>query len=402
MSPDRHHRRHLHAVTAGPALRLVRGQATEAAHEPVVPPGPVLNPAVRVLWRGHDAVQLELGARAVVVEGRNAELVGLVSNRPGVRAGVAQPAPGAPAPEPRRERPSGQPPGVATLALLADGYLWPADATADRAPDDCADHPATGTGDPRLHPPVPRLAGELAALSPRHAARSADVLHARRRTTVAIHGTGRAAAHIAAVLATAGIGRLHVVDTDPVTLRHVLPGGLLPSDEGRPFAAAVADAVHRVAPDTDLTPLPIGRPPDLVVIACDEPVDPERREALHARRCTHLTVRLADDIGAVGPTVLPGLSSCLRCADLHRLDRDPAWGALAAQLSLPPRYGPASDAALATMIAGLAAREALAYLDGEHPATVGATLEIQLPDWRIRRRSWPAHERCECGAGSAT
>jgi hypothetical protein len=57
---------------------------------------------------------------------------------------------------------------------------------------------------------------------------------------------------------------------------------------------------------------------------------------------------------------------------------------------------------VATVIAGIAARESLAYLDGEEPATIDATLEMALPDWRIRRRSWAAHERCECGAGSAT
>ena len=385
MDSDRPRRRprHLHPVATGPALHLVRGSAAaEPAPGPAQPAVPVLNPAVRVLWRGRDVVQLELGARAVVVEGVDSDTVGLLAGRRGGHAAVAGAVP--------TYGNATRPLGPATTALLEGGFLWPGEDVAD------------GNADPRLRPPAPRLAGELAALSPRHGAGSASVLLARRAFAVAVHGTGRTAAPIAAVLAAAGIGRLHVVETEPVTLRHALPGGLLPADEGRPFAAAVTDAVRRVAPDTDLTPLPIGRRPDLVVVACDEPIDAERRESLHARRCTHLTVRLNDDTGAVGPLVLPGLSSCLRCADLHRRDRDPAWGALAAQLSLPRRYGPASDAALATTIAGVAAREALAYLDGEVPATVGATLEIQLPDWRIRRRSWPAHESCECAAAVRT
>jgi ThiF family protein len=391
-SERRHHRpRHLHPVTDRPSLRLVVQDAAggDPATAPTDPPAPVLNPAVRVLWRGRDAVQLELGARAVVVAGVDSAAVSALEGRPGARAGRDDVAPELPTPAGAPPRPSL---GQATTTLLEAGFLWP----GDDAPG--GEHPT----DPRLRPPEPRLAGELAALTPRHGARSAEVLRARRGFAVAVHGTGRAAAPIAAVLASAGIGRLHVVDSEPVTLRHTLPGGLLPGDEGRPFAAGVADAVRRIAPETDLTPLPIGHRPDLVIVACDEPVDAERRESLHARRCTHLTVRLNDDTGAVGPMVLPGLTSCLRCADLHRHERDPAWGALAAQLSLPRHYGPASDTALATTIAGVAAREALAYLDGELPATVGATLEIQLPDWRIRRRSWAAHERCDCGAASAT
>jgi hypothetical protein len=100
--------------------------------------------------------------------------------------------------------------------------------------------------------------------------------------------------------------------------------------------------------------------------------------------------------------VIPGASSCLRCADLHRRDRDPAWGALAAQLTVPHRYGPTSDVTVATVMAGIAAREALGYLDAEEPASIDATLELQLPDWRIRRRAWSSHDQCGCGADAAT
>jgi hypothetical protein len=69
------------------------------------------------------------------------------------------------------------------------------------------------------------------------------------------------------------------------------------------------------------------------------------------------------------------------------------------QLAVPRRHGPASDVALATIIAGLAATQALAYLDGNDPATVNGTIEMHLPDWRLRRRSWPRHPDCGCGSG---
>ncbi|THJ71335.1 thiamine biosynthesis protein ThiF, partial [Candidatus Frankia alpina] len=30
------------------------------------------------------------------------------------------------------------------------------------------------------------------------------------------------------------------------------------------------------------------------------------------------------------------------------------------------------------------------------PVTAGGTLELPLPDWHIRRRSWPVHPNCPC------
>src|SRR5262249_32004714 len=70
-------------------------------------------------------------------------------------------------------------------------------------------------------------------------------------------------------------------------------------------------------------------------------------------------------------------------------------------LAIAPKYGTPSDVSLATLVAGLAAVQALAFLDGSDPATIEGTLEIQLPDWRLRRRSWPPHPECDCGAHAA-
>ena len=60
--------------------------------------------------------------------------------------------------------------------------------------------------------------------------------------------------------------------------------------------------------------------------------DPRMLRDLHAARMPHLPVRVRDGAGLVGPLVLPGVTSCLRCADLHRSDRDAGWPAVAAQL----------------------------------------------------------------------
>lgn len=334
------------------------------------PPGDVvLGPATRLFWRSPGSVHLELGSSGVVIEGLPVPVIRrLASPLP-----PADPHPGLD--EAARE---------ALTTLTEAGFLW------ERQPE---------PDDPRLAPPDPRLAGELAALAVRHGERAAEVLSARRHASVEVHGRTRVAVHLAAVLAASGVGRVRCVADGIVKLFHAVPGGVTPADEGLLLTAAGETAIRRAAPEADTTPLPVGERPDLTVLAVDAPVPDERLSALHAADAPYLAVQLCIDHGVVGPLVLPGLTSCLRCADHHRGDRDPAWSVLAVQLSVAPRRGPASPVSLATTIAGVAAQQALAFLDGDEPDCIDGTIELELPDWRLRRRSWPPHPACGCSSG---
>lgn len=324
-------------------------------------PSVVLNPAVRVLWRSSDSVSLELGPDAVVLDGVDREFVH------GLLHGTAS--------------------ATVPAELLDTGFLWRHDV--ENSPEE----PAT---DDRLASPSPRLAGELLALAARHGEQAAELLAARRWSYVAVSGAGRAGALVAAALAAAGVGRVRCTDDGVARLHHALPGGLAPRDEGRPLPAATESAILRAAPGTETTAPSPGERPDLVVLAVDEPLDEQRRRTLHADGTAHLQVAVAPGRGSVGPLVLPGLTSCLRCADLHRRDRDPQWPLLAAQLCVPPRPEHAGDVATALSVAAAAVVQVLAFLDGEHPDTVDGSLELQLPDRRLRRRSRPPHVDCDC------
>jgi bacteriocin biosynthesis cyclodehydratase domain-containing protein len=139
-----------------------------------------------------------------------------------------------------------------------------------------------------------------------------------------------------------------------------------------------------------------------VLLAPDGPVSPGDREALLRSGVPHLLAAVRETTGVVGPLVLPGRSACLNCLDLARADRDPAWPRVAAQVATDqPRSGPASerpcDTVLATGVAVHAVLQVLAFLDGEHPLSVDGTLEITLPEGRVRRRSWTRHPGCGCG-----
>ena len=318
-----------------------------------------------MLWRSADRVQFELGSRAVLVDGLSTQTARSLTTS---------------AEEPEAD-------ALPALRHLAElGMVW-----LDGPPPAPANGPLV---DERRAPPAPYLAAELTALSSRLGTAAGDALRARGRARVAIHGVGRVGPHVAAVLAASGVGCAQVTAMTDVKLHHAMPGGVLPGEESQKLASAARAAVQRAAPGAEVR---VGDAvPDLVILAIDEPIDDDRRAALHASGAAHLVVALGPARAVVGPLVIPGLTSCLRCADLHRSDRDDAWPRLAVQLAVDRKRRPSSELAVATMATGVAAMQALAFLDGHESACVDGTLELHPPDWRLRRRSWPPHPKCGC------
>jgi hypothetical protein len=338
------------------------------------PLDPVLNAAAVVLWRSVDVLQLELGSRRIVIDNVRPEQVSALLDRPGRRrpSGSAR----------RHALEAERRPGLAELSrvLAAAGFL------TERT-DDTAQPPA-------------QFGPELGALTGRHGNDGPGVLAARRRATVAGHGKSRITTTIASTLASAGVGWVQLVPAGEVSAGEVCPGGLTPADEGSRFGVAAVQAMLRTTPSVHSGPIPAGRRIDLVVLTDPVPVEPSVHTSLHLERVSHLAASVDSSRAVIGPLVLPGVTSCLRCADLHRCDRDPAWPRLAVQLADRPRRRATSDVSLCVATAGLTAGQALAYLDRGQPETLNATLEWQLPDWRLRRRRWVAHHDCDCGASS--
>ncbi len=143
---------------------------------------------------------------------------------------------------------------------------------------------------------------------------------------------------------------------------------------------------------------------DLVVLSDYLVADPRMVRDLHARGVPHLPVRVRDGTGLVGPLVIPGVTACLGCADLHRSDRDAAWPAIAAQLrdtvGVADRATLLATAALALsqvnrVIAAVRGQEAVP--DPAPPPALNATLEFDLNAGTIVARQWTKHPLCSCG-----
>jgi bacteriocin biosynthesis cyclodehydratase domain-containing protein len=247
---------------------------------------------------------------------------------------------------------------------------------------------ASGAG----HGPGPAGAGRTVP-SP------AQILRRRAAARVVVTGRGRLAAPVSVVLAEAGVGHLHP-DLDGQVSRYELAGGpLAASDVGRPRQEAVAAAVQRAAPGVLTRAVRRGAATLMIQLGYDEPT--ALLAAGHGRRRqAHLAVAVREGTAIIGPLVPPAGTPCLNCLDLHRQERDADWPQLAAQLGAtgqPGRTG-AEPCSVATLLAATAyaAGEALAFLDGGTPETLGAAVEIATPG-RFRRRTWTPHPACGCG-----
>jgi bacteriocin biosynthesis cyclodehydratase domain-containing protein len=341
---------------------------------------PVLKPALRRLWR--DPATLQLGitrSHAVVLAGlspTDRSVLDLLDGSRDVDTLLDA------ATEVGVER--------ETAARLLTA-LQHADAL-----DDATAIPAPSLGEDERQ----RLEPDMLSLSLRHRGPGAVArVHERRRHAgVAVHGTGPVGAEAAMLLAAAGVGTLACLDDAPLRRADVTPGGL-----------------PRVLTDTrgNVTALRAGRfttmtratnqRPEQVTLALVTPASSEALPeiATGVRGEPHLLACVRETTGVVGPLVVPGVTSCLRCLALTRSERDPHWPLLSAQLVGSAVTEPC-EVALAGLVASLAAMQALAYIDGdESPPVAGALLEYDALGATLRRRTVGVHPACGCGASHA-
>ncbi len=224
-------------------------------------------------------------------------------------------------------------------------------ARAAGALDDCARMPAAHRWLPRDARDQATAAFAVALQTHRDLATALAVIDRRDRTRVGIVGTGLVADAIDAVLLATSITR----------------------DDLEPSLTVLADAPHPDAP------------------ALMDHVDLDR---------PHLHVGVFGRRAVVGPLVVPGRTSCLRCAHLHRRDCDPAWPLLAVQWShavTAMRPAPL-DPLLATLAAAHAALMVRSWADSPDDAQSWAdvAVELTLPEGQARRLPRPPHPLCGC------
>ncbi|MGV8876980.1 MAG: hypothetical protein ACOH1K_05680 [Rhodoglobus sp.] len=140
---------------------------------------------------------------------------------------------------------------------------------------------------------------------------------------------------------------------------------------------------------------------DLAVLVGNFVIPPSVHAHWLRRDIVHLPVVISDSAAEIGPVVIPGVTGCLLCVELHRRDADPAWPAIATQL-----MGRVSTAETPVLIAEAAAEASRMAL--HHLGLVGYTVFDQTPadatvsvriDHRTGRRDESLrfrHPECGC------
>ena len=187
----------------------------------------------------------------------------------------------------------------------------------------------------------------------------------RRACTVVLDAPEELTAAIGAVLRRAGLGVL-------------APGAPLPAHRGGEGAPSTAPLCALVVRDG---------------ILARGDLDEATRTGL-----PHLVIA-SDHAGTViGPFVVPGVSTCVRCVDAHRSTRDPRWPVLveqAARQAAPPR-----DPVRHALAISWAAGDLRLWAEGRTPSTWSATVRVE-DTMALTRESWERHPACGCAWGAA-
>ncbi|MFM6967392.1 MAG: hypothetical protein ACKOWN_00415 [Microbacteriaceae bacterium] len=83
-----------------------------------------------------------------------------------------------------------------------------------------------------------------------------------------------------------------------------------------------------VTHSTDIDPITV----DIVVLVSDFVVSPMDVQPWLGGDIDHVTVVFTESSAIIGPLVRPGVSACVTCVELDRIDHDPAWSAIAPQV----------------------------------------------------------------------
>lgn len=160
---------------------------------------------------------------------------------------------------------------------------------------------------------------------------------------------------------------------------------------------ALLDTVGQILDDAGLDHTARDDADLLVIASTGEPGREPFADAVR-HRVAHLAVRVDEAVVRIGPFVTPGITACLGCQDLHRMEWDRTWAALVPQFGRrgaqhnPPAPGAVLRHAAATEIAaGIV--DLADQISSFHPGVV-VTLGPSLGQRDVTQGGF--HHRCPC------
>jgi molybdopterin-synthase adenylyltransferase len=216
--------------------------------------------------------------------------------------------------------------------------------------------------------------------------------------TVTLIGCGALGTWTALSLASAGVGRLVLVDDDAVELGNLNRQILFrTTDVGRPKVRAAAEALAALNPDVELVREPrrirgtadvasVIDGADLVIATADDPpyaIDRWVNAAATAGGVPHVSAGLLPPAVRVGPLVRPGVTGCVECQHIAARRENPDHDALVAYRERHRRPG-AAIGSLSALVGAILSTDAIHLLTGlATPATEGRALLVDTRDMSV-------------------
>ncbi|NRQ35497.1 TOMM precursor leader peptide-binding protein [Nonomuraea sp. NN258] len=243
------------------------------------------------------------------------------------------------------------------------------------------------------------------------APRAAAMIGELAGRTVAVLGVGGIGGSVALQLATAGVGRLRLVDHDDVEESNLHRQFLYTAADvgaAKVTAAARSLAEHSPRVDVESRDLALTGPADvadavagadLAIATADSPQPHIRRwmnAGCLAAGVPFLPGGFSQHLGIAGPLVVPGRSACLACLEEHlRAGNDGRdLPDVLNQGRTVPAFGP-----LCSIVAGILATEAVGFLTGAFPpALLDTMVYFNLLTMQTARQPVPRTAGCPaCG-----
>ena len=325
----------------------------------------MLRPGLSLAWRSDDALQLGVDdPNPVVLNGLPAQCRAALALMDGTNTSDAILA---------RLSTTGPTDGIGelidrlmTVGALVDGGRWPGGASVAVAARD-------------------QLLPDLMARAPL----DPDVWwESLARTHVTVVGASRLGAIIACALSSAGVGRVTVDDSRPVTAADVALGGFQRSDVGQRRSELLTSHADLQTMQSAVQP---NRQISVVTDAVD--IDANAR-AFTAQQSPFLIASCRERVGWVGPLVVPGVTACHFCVQLHRRDHDPAWPQVWRQRTWEAT--PVALASAAAITGHIAAAHVVEWTCGAPVPSMRGVVEVDSEFGMAAFHPTPPHPECGC------
>ena len=222
----------------------------------------------------------------------------------------------------------------------------------------------------------------------------AEVLAKRLSSIVFLESVGKTGLTVAKGLAASRIGRLITMDQKRIAKTDCHSLGFEAGQIGQPRAQAAQRQLGKTKIELHSRITNTLARVDLAVLIATDIVEPASYQPWLTREVPHISVVFDEEGVEVSPLIIPGVTPCLSCIELHRLDTIPDWNLIAPQLANLERS--LDDAAMLLFASSIVVNQTLNLVD------IGATNAAGLAHRLNRKGELKSYllESKQCGCRS--